>query len=87
MDNKHYRYGDPVEISALHFAVSENPDKLLYGIVVGKISEHVIDFWMVELEEFIPNWEYKVVSVASSLMRPRGSKEEFLCKQVIGDRS
>ena len=74
-----YAYDDLVEISAKGFAQTDDPNKLLYGRVVGKVSEHIIDFWIVELDEFIAGWDYKAVSVACSLMRPKGSNEEFAC--------
>lgn len=55
-----YNYGDKVR-----FKISSS-ENIYSGTIVGFISEHLIDFWAVELDEFLPNWPYKVISVANT---------------------
>lgn len=74
-----YADGAPVQI-----ALAGNPKHLLTGRIVGFMSEHVIDTWAVELDAKLPDWDYRVIPVQHTFIRPMGSNEPFLCEQVHG---
>ncbi len=56
-----FHYGDMVEVDMAHLG---NDLGILKGKIVGRGSEHIIDFWLIEFEEtFGPTYPFKVVSV------------------------
>ena len=57
-----FKYGDKVKVDMENMGCGLG---VLDGVIVGKGSEHVIDFWLVEFLgiSFGPTYPYKVLSV------------------------
>jgi hypothetical protein len=58
-----------------------NADNVFRGTVIGLASQHVLDFWIVLLDEKPAGWEYRAVTVQHTFMRPEGANEPFLCEK------
>ena len=57
-----FKYGDTVAVNMAHFGIKDLG--ILPGRIVGKGSEHIIDFWLVEFnQDFGPAYPYRVFSV------------------------
>ena len=77
-DNKiHYREGDRVE-----FTLYGDVSKLLRGIIVGIATSHIIDQFIVRLDEMLPDWAYSCVIIQHTFIRPLGDNRPFLCEGV-----
>ena len=82
LDPKHkvaYANRAPVQI-----ALYGDPNHLVTGVVVGIFIKDIVDYYAVELDTFLPDHPYKVISVQHTFMRPMGSNEPFLCERVLG---
>ena len=56
--------GDKVIISGLI------PEKILYGIIIGLVSKHSIDYWIVKLDKdsLLPDYTYEAITVPHTLL-------------------
>lgn len=50
------------------------------GKIVGVANSHLIDHWMIQLDEKIPDWEFSCVSIPHPQIRREGSNVEFLSR-------
>lgn len=77
-DNKiHYNEGDRVQ-----FTIDGNVNKLYHGTIVGFATNHLIDQWIVRLDEKLPDWEYSCIIVQHTFIRPFGDNRPFLCEGI-----
>jgi len=77
-DNKiRYNDGDRVQI-----ALNGDPQDLYEGTIVGLASEHIIDYWIIELDYMLPNWSYHCITQQHTFIRPRCDNRPFLCEGV-----
>ena len=75
-DNKiAYHEGDRVEV-----ALSGDVDRVVKATVCGIASAHIIDHWIVRLDEPIGTWEFSCISVQHTFIRPLGDNRPFLCE-------
>lgn len=77
-----FKYNDRVEFDLYSFGENQPRGSLIRGRIVGLVSEHIIDFWIVEMDEFLPLWEFKAISVQNTFLRPEGSNEPFLWERA-----
>ena len=77
-DNKiEYNEGDEVEI-----VLDGNIKNIMNATICGKASEHIIDFWIVKLDNKIHNYQYSCLSVQHTFIRPKGDNRPFLCEGI-----
>ena len=50
-----FRYGERV--------YCDMPTCVGWGTIVGKASSHIIDLWIVDMDNFPENWKYKSITV------------------------
>ena len=75
-DNKpRFADGDRVQ-----FTIDGDVTRLFLGTVVGISTQHVIDHWIVLLDERMPAWPYRAITVQHTFLRREGSNEPFLCE-------
>jgi len=80
-DNKtHYQDNDLIDV-----ALNGDCTKIYKGRIRGLASEHIIDMWIVEIENpFLYEdlkWPYSCITVQHTFLRKRGSNEPFLCER------
>ncbi len=73
-----YEDGDKVE-----FYIDGPESKLYYGTIRGKANMTLVNFWIVELDEMIPTWNYSCITVLHTLMRLRGSNQPFPYENIL----
>lgn len=78
-DNKiEYREGDRVEV-----ALGGDVKEVVLGTIRGISSAHVLDFWIVQLDQLLPSWEYSCITAQHTFVRPLGDNRPFLCEGVF----
>jgi hypothetical protein len=88
MDNRSHPLLDPRNKIEFHegdrveFTLDGNVSNLLMGTVVGISTRHLIDYWIIQLDEKLPEWEYSCVTIQHTMMRPLDDNRPFLCEGV-----
>lgn len=70
-----YGEGDRVEF------VLDGKPPVYKGKIVGIASRHILDHWIVQPDERLPDWAYSCVSLQHTFIRREGSNDEFLCQR------
>lgn len=76
-DNKiEYKDGERVQI-----AFAGNPKDIHYGQIIGISSRHIIDHWIVLLDNpSLLGWNYRAITAQHTFIKRLGSNEKFLCE-------
>jgi hypothetical protein len=71
-----YRDGDRVDV-----ALAGDVTNIVRGTVRGISAQHVLDWWIIELDEPIEGWEYSCITEQHTFLRREGSNQPFLCER------
>lgn len=73
-----YKDGDRVQV-----AIAGNTEMIVSGTIVGLASEHVIDMWIVLLDELLPykEYPYRAFVAQHTFIRRLGDNKPFLCER------
>lgn len=83
MEKQRFKYNDRVEFDEYFFGGKQARGSLRRGRIVGIISENIVDFWIVEMDDFLEGWDFKAISIPNTLLRSEGSNEKFACEAIL----
>ena len=73
-----YKNGDKVEI----IPSGRIENGIYRGTILGPASQpNIIDYWIVGLDEQIPDYPWDAVSIGHIFIRPQGTNQKFLCEE------
>ena len=78
MNKPYFKNGDRVEVALAGYI-----DQIMLGTIIGKASEHVIDFWIVRFDKPLApelNYPYEATTVQHTFIRKVGENRPFLCE-------
>jgi hypothetical protein len=75
MNKQQYNQNDLVQ-----FTVAGDVTRLIYGVIVGKLSSHLIDTWLVKTAHLIKDYPYEVVALPHTFIKLRSDARPFLCE-------
>lgn len=70
-----FKNGDRVQV-----ALAGNVDNLYSGTIIGLASEHVVDMWIIRVDESIKNYPYEALVQQHTFLRLVGDNKPFLCE-------